>query len=103
MSRTRSPRRHGELVRLDTFYLGMLKGVGAVWQITACDAATSYGMAAILPALTHQGRPAAAGTPAPSFECPTANQQWALGWSPGPSWLPGDTPSIHPAGPRFHE
>lgn len=44
----------GELVCLDTFYIGKLKGVGPVWQITACDAASSYGVAAILPALTHQ-------------------------------------------------
>jgi transposase InsO family protein len=28
-------------VCLDTFYIGNLKGVGKVWQITACDAATS--------------------------------------------------------------
>jgi transposase InsO family protein len=41
-----------ELVCLDTFYIGKLKGVGKVWQITACDAASSYGVAAILPALT---------------------------------------------------
>lgn len=40
----------GELVCLDTFYIGKLKGVGKVWQITACDAATSYGVAWILPA-----------------------------------------------------
>jgi transposase InsO family protein len=46
--------RPGELVCLDTFYIGKLKGVGPVWQITACDAASSYGVAAILPALTHQ-------------------------------------------------
>jgi transposase InsO family protein len=44
----------GELVCLDTFYIGKLKGVGPVWQITACDAASSYGVAAILPALTHR-------------------------------------------------
>ena len=43
----------GELVCLDTFYIGKLKGVGKVWQITACDAGSSYGVAAILPALTH--------------------------------------------------
>jgi hypothetical protein len=47
-------REPGELVCLDTFYIGKLKGVGKVWQITACDAATSYGVAAILPALAHQ-------------------------------------------------
>lgn len=42
----------GELVCLDTFYIGKLKGVGKVWQITACDAATSYGTAWLLPAFT---------------------------------------------------
>jgi hypothetical protein len=35
----------GQLVCLDTFYIGQLKGVGKVWQITACDAATSDGRA----------------------------------------------------------
>jgi len=48
----------GELVCLDTFYIGNLKGVGKVWQITACDAATSYGLAALLPA--HDAAAAAA-------------------------------------------
>jgi transposase InsO family protein len=38
----------GELVCLDTFYVGKLKGVGKVWQITACDVASSYGAAAVL-------------------------------------------------------
>lgn len=42
----------GELVCVDTFYLGKLKGVGKVWQVTACDAACSYGVAQILPALS---------------------------------------------------
>src|SRR2546425_9161197 len=42
----------GELVCLDTFYIGNLKGVGKVWQITACNAASSYGVAALLPAHT---------------------------------------------------
>lgn len=41
-----------ELVCLDTFYIGHLKGVGKVWQVTACDAASSFGIARILPALT---------------------------------------------------
>jgi len=40
----------GQLVCLDTFYIGQLKGVGKVWQITVCDAATSYGLAGLLPA-----------------------------------------------------
>jgi transposase InsO family protein len=35
----------GDLVCLDCFYIGKLKGVGKVWQITACDAASSYGLA----------------------------------------------------------
>jgi transposase len=42
-------REPGELVCLDTFYIGQLKGVGKVWQITACDAACSYGVAWLLP------------------------------------------------------
>src|SRR5262249_11940566 len=32
--------------------IGKLKGVGKVWQITACDAATSYGIAWLLPELS---------------------------------------------------
>jgi len=35
----------GDLVCFDCFYIGKLKGVGKVWQITACDAASSYGLA----------------------------------------------------------
>jgi transposase InsO family protein len=35
----------GEVVCLDTFYVGKLKGVGKVWQYTACDAACSYALA----------------------------------------------------------
>ena len=35
----------GELVCFDCFFIGRLKGVGKVWQITACDAASSYGLA----------------------------------------------------------
>lgn len=46
--------RPGDLVCLDTFYIGKLKGVGRVWQITACDAASSYGVARILPRLSAQ-------------------------------------------------
>jgi transposase InsO family protein len=37
--------RPGDLVCLDTFYIGHLKGVGKVWQFTACDAACSYATA----------------------------------------------------------
>jgi transposase InsO family protein len=38
----------GQLVSLDTFYVGRLKGVGKVWQITACDVACSYGFAQLV-------------------------------------------------------
>jgi transposase InsO family protein len=39
--------RPGELVCLDTFYIGKLKGVGKVWQYTACDAACSFAVAQV--------------------------------------------------------
>ena len=42
----------GELVCLDTFYIGKLKGVGKVWQITACDVASSFAVAEITPDFT---------------------------------------------------
>jgi transposase InsO family protein len=38
----------GELLSLDTFYVGKLKGVGKVWQITGCDAASSFGWARLI-------------------------------------------------------
>jgi transposase InsO family protein len=50
-------RRPGELVCLDSFFVGRLKGVGKVWQLTACDAACSYGIAQII-----RGTPTAALT-----------------------------------------
>lgn len=37
----------GELVCLDCFYVGKLKGVGKVWQIAACDAASSFAWARV--------------------------------------------------------
>lgn len=41
-------RRPGELVCLDCFFVGRLKGVGTVWQLTACDAACSYGIGQVV-------------------------------------------------------
>jgi transposase InsO family protein len=38
----------GTLLSLDTFYVGKLKGVGKVWQITGCDAASSYAWARLV-------------------------------------------------------
>lgn len=35
----------GDLVGLDTFYVGCLKGVGRIYQMTGCDTATSFGWA----------------------------------------------------------
>ena len=38
----------GDLLSLDTFYVGKLKGVGKVWQITGCDAASSFGWGRVI-------------------------------------------------------
>lgn len=38
----------GELLSLDTFYVGKLKGVGKVWQITGCDVASSFAWARVI-------------------------------------------------------
>lgn len=52
--RTRRRPRHveasqpGDLLSLDTFYVGKLKGVGKVWQITGCDVASSYAWATLV-------------------------------------------------------
>jgi transposase InsO family protein len=52
--RTVKPARHvaatapGDLLSLDTFYVGKLKGVGKVWQITGCDVASSFGWAGLI-------------------------------------------------------
>jgi transposase InsO family protein len=52
--RTAKPVRHvaasqpGDLLSLDTFYVGKLKGVGKVWQITGCDVASSFGWARLV-------------------------------------------------------
>jgi len=52
--RTARPARHvearrpGDLLSLDTFYVGKLKGVGKVWQITGCDVATSFAWARLV-------------------------------------------------------
>jgi len=52
--RTARPIRHveagqpGDLLSLDTFYVGKLKGVGKVWQITGCDVASSFGWARLI-------------------------------------------------------
>jgi transposase InsO family protein len=40
--------RPGDLVALDTFYVGKLKGVGTIWQLTAVDTATRFAVAQLL-------------------------------------------------------
>ena len=42
--------RPGALICIDTFYIGNLKGVGKLWPLTACDAASSYAVAKVVPA-----------------------------------------------------
>lgn len=50
-AREKSKSRHiqaddpGELVCIDTFYIGCLKGVGRIYQMTGCDAASSFAWA----------------------------------------------------------
>jgi transposase InsO family protein len=50
-------RKPGDLVCLDTFFIGKLKGVGSIWQITACDAASSFAVAML--STEHTAREAA--------------------------------------------
>jgi transposase InsO family protein len=38
----------GEELFLDTFYVGCLKGVGKVWQLSAVDGASSFGIARVI-------------------------------------------------------
>ena len=38
----------GEEVFFDTFYVGHLKGVGKVWQLSAVDGASSFGLARVI-------------------------------------------------------
>ncbi|MDR7410574.1 MAG: helix-turn-helix domain-containing protein [Armatimonadota bacterium] len=47
----------GELVCLDTFYIGKLKGVGEVWQYTACHAACSYAITEVATEFSAHGAP----------------------------------------------
>ena len=47
-SRHVAARRPGDLLSLDTFYVGKLKGVGKIWQITGCDVASSFAWARLV-------------------------------------------------------
>ena len=51
----------GELVGIDCFYVGRLKGTdGAIWQLTAIDIASSYAWAELV--ICKQGNPTARQT-----------------------------------------
>jgi transposase InsO family protein len=53
--------RPGELVGIDCFYVGRLRGTeGAIWQLTAIDIASSYAWAELV--ICKQGNPTAAQT-----------------------------------------
>lgn len=45
----------GEVVALDTFYVGRLKGVGAVWQLTAVDVATRIAVVQLVSCARNSG------------------------------------------------
>jgi transposase InsO family protein len=63
----------GDLVCFDCFYVGKLKGVGKVWQITACDAASSFAWARVF-----LGDPRA--TVAAAFLRDVARELYQRGW-----------------------
>jgi transposase len=69
--------RPGDLVALDTFHVGKLKGVGPVWQLTAVDTATRYAIGALVAATSPLVRPSASWT------------TWLRGWSASGSSSPG--------------
>src|SRR5512132_621672 len=48
MARSGSATSPPGLVALDTFYVGKLKGIGPVWQLTAVDTATRYAIAKLV-------------------------------------------------------
>src|SRR5262245_17052728 len=72
-ARATSRPRAAELFCFDMFYIGKLTGVGKIWQVTSCDAASSYGVARIL--LGCRLRP-------PRASCPMS---WCR--RPGAGWL----------------
>jgi hypothetical protein len=56
----------GQVVSLDTFYVGRLKGVGAVWQLTAVDVATRIAVVQLI--VGDKTAAVAAGFPGPPHE-----------------------------------
>jgi len=64
--------RPGELVGLDCFYVGKLKGIGPVWQLTAVDTATRWAFCSLV-----VGHVSAAVTGA--FVRHLAKESWSVG------------------------
>lgn len=54
----------GDLVGLDAFYVGKLKGIGPVWQLTGCDTRSRWTVAELI-----IGRPPTPRSPRPSSTC----------------------------------
>jgi transposase len=69
--------RPGELVGVDCFYVGRLRGTdGAIWQLTAIDIASSFGWAELV--IAKQGHPTARQTS--KFARRVAAELTAAGW-----------------------
>ena len=69
--------RSGELVGIDCFYVGRLKGTdGAIWQLTAIDIASSYAWAQLV--ICKQGNPTARQTS--TLAQRVARELKAAGW-----------------------
>jgi transposase InsO family protein len=69
--------RPGELVGMDCFYVGRLRGTkGAVWQLTAIDVASSFGWAELV--VCKQGNPT--GEQVSSLARRVARELRAAGW-----------------------
>lgn len=72
--------RPGELVGIDCFYVGCLKGTaGSIWQLTAIDVASSFGWAELVVCKqSHPGSPSAKQTS--RFARRIASELKAAGW-----------------------
>src|SRR5256712_9505623 len=69
--------RPGELVGIDCFYVGRLRGTeGAIWQLTAIDVCSSFAWAELV--ICKQGNPTAAQTSALAHR--VARELSAAGW-----------------------
>ena len=58
--------RPGDLVALDSFDVGKLKGIGPVWQLTAVDTATRYAIGRLVAGTSRPGMPPPASTTSPN-------------------------------------